>query len=243
MPRLTLPLADGACVRIDECDAGSWEGGSVWPPAHEFVALLCAELRPKLACERERKEAERPASASDRPLSSSAAASPGALSSPASDGSSSAPSSAGAAALPLSLLECGAGCGLVGLAAALLGARVVLTDLPVALPTLRSNARLNGLGEGAAEEGGSAVEVAELDWCSPDQKLLEGGRTFDLVLASECLYDADCVLPLLRTLHRACRPDGRVWLGGIIGADVLNRFRRHVTRFFDGCDKQHRNEP
>ena len=127
------------------------------------------------------------------------------------------------------ILECGSGCGLVGIAAALLGARVVLSDLPVALPTLVANAAANGL---VVDD---TIEVAVLDWTEVEQTLLASGRLFDLVIASECLYDPEMVLPLLRTAHRACEPNGSLLLAGIIGSECVSLFRRHVQRFFGEC--------
>jgi hypothetical protein len=61
-----------------------------------------------------------------------------------------------------SVLELGSGTGIVGLAAAHLGARVWLTDLPDALPHLSSNVGSNAAGVAAA---GGAARVAALDWC------------------------------------------------------------------------------
>lgn len=50
------------------------------------------------------------------------------------------------------MLHLSAGCGLVGLAAARLGAqRTVLTDLAPNLPLLRRNADKNGKGQGAPD--------------------------------------------------------------------------------------------
>ena len=132
-----------------------------------------------------------------------------------------------------SILECGAGCGLVGIAAALLGAHVVLSDLPQAIPTLSANAAINGLTTGSGD--GGRIEVAVLDWFASNQPLLDAGRKFDIIVASECLYDADMVVPLLCTAHRACGPGGYLLLSGIIGGETVRLFRRHVLRFFGEC--------
>ena len=80
------------------------------------------------------------------------------------------------------VLELGAGCGLVGIATALLGARsVTLSDLPLALPTLNANVAANGLvprtvGEAAeayAEGHDARAEQVELE---AHQVLPEAGR-------------------------------------------------------------------
>jgi len=58
------------------------------------------------------------------------------------------------------VLELGAGTGLVGIVASVLGAgRVVLTDLPYTLDNTRANVELNRLSLKGS------VEVVELDWC------------------------------------------------------------------------------
>ena len=136
-----------------------------------------------------------------------------------------------------SVLECGAGCGLIGLAAALLGARsVVLSDLAIGLPTLSANVA----GNATSPEGGGSglpVEVVELDWNAvATSNVFAGGRSFDIVFASECIYHDQMVVPLLRVLHQACAPDGSVFLAGIIGGLAMRTFQRHVTRFFADCE-------
>ncbi len=75
--------------------------------------------------------------------------------------------------------ELGAGTGACGLAAAALGAtRIVLTDKPELLPTLRANAAANGLQ--------GAVSCKPLHWAEPlPADLLPQGA--DLVLAADCL--------------------------------------------------------
>lgn len=205
-----VSLSNGAEVIVRECPSSSWEGGSVWPPAHALVQLLDA--------------------AEDGVTSKH----PGALSRPT--------------LASASVLELGAGCGLSGIAAAHLGARrVVLSDLPVALPTLRANVLANGFQPQAAlgsEPGHSSptIEVTALDWTAASQPLLSNGKTFDLILAAECLYHEDMVLPLLRTAHRACalegegRGGGQLLLAGIIGSSAVRAFREIAPRFFAAID-------
>ena len=77
--------------------------------------------------------------------------------------------------------------------AALLGARrVVLTDLPIALPTLRRNIAANLEGVASAEDAvDPSAEVAVLDWgATDDPPLLHPcGGAFERQGASSSLGD------------------------------------------------------
>ena len=131
------------------------------------------------------------------------------------------------------VLELGAGCGTVGLVASCLGAAaVVLTDLEVALPTLHANVRLNGC------EG--SVTVCALDWRDASYPAfadgggpLAGAAPFGLVIASECIYDEDMAMPLVRTMHHASGDGTVCLLAGIIGGAALSAFRREAARYFE----------
>ena len=73
----------------------------------------------------------------------------------------------------------------------------MLTDLSVALPLLEANVRLNAPSR--------VVSVLELDWRDPSRRVLDdatGPVLFDLIVASECIYDVDMAQPLLRTMVR-----------------------------------------
>ena len=67
----------------------------------------------------------------------------------------------------------------------------------------------------------------------------EGGassdETFSLIIASECLYDEESVLPLLRTMHAVSTASTTVLLSGIIGHTVQRAFERSVCSFFSDC--------
>ncbi|KAK9199892.1 hypothetical protein WN944_015086 [Citrus x changshan-huyou] len=77
------------------------------------------------------------------------------------------------------IVELGSGCGLVGCIAALLGAQVILTDLPDRLRLLKKNIQ-NNLRHGDLR--GSAV-VTELTWGDdPDQDLIQPLPDYDSVL-------------------------------------------------------------
>ena len=126
------------------------------------------------------------------------------------------------------VLELGAGCGAVGLVAACLGAQAVwLTDLKVALPTLKANCRLNSVLA-------CNVSVCELDWRDPSALEAGGlhGAGFDLVIASECIYDEDMAHPLLSTMHQASGPGTICILSGIIGGAALDAYRREAVHYF-----------
>ncbi|KAJ0963314.1 hypothetical protein J5N97_028436 [Dioscorea zingiberensis] len=126
---------------------------------------------------------------------------------------------------PLRILELGSGTGLVGIAAAaILGARVTLTDLPHVLPNLRFNAESNA--DIITSRGGS-VEVHQLRWGErPDAEALGGAAAFDAILASDVVYYEDLVDPLLETLR---------WF---VNADVvfvmahLRRWKKRDAAFF-----------
>ena len=89
------------------------------------------------------------------------------------------------------VLELGCGLALPSLAAARAGAVVLATDIEdEALELVARNARLNGV----------RVEAMRSDWSSPDE--LVRHAPFDLVLASDVLYERQSVAPLLSLLPR-----------------------------------------
>ena len=102
------------------------------------------------------------------------------------------------------VLELGAGAGLPGLTAALLGAsRVVLTDIETLLPGLINNVEVNGLGD--------LVEVRQLVWGSDESSSEFDGFDFDLVLMSDVFFDMEEMAALAKTLKKVCRKETVVW--------------------------------
>jgi predicted nicotinamide N-methyase len=95
-------------------------------------------------------------------------------------------------------VELGAGTGVCGLMAAAAGADVTATDRDEILPVLRRNVDANLEAVAAA---GGRVETREYSWgvTSPDG--FPGGRTFDVVLAADCVYDMEGIGPLLAALR------------------------------------------
>lgn len=81
-----------------------------------------------------------------------------------------------------SVLELGAGTGLVGMVSCLLGFATMLTDLPEILPNLQANVKLNGI---------TNAETAVLDWSNPLAFLdHHGAVTFSTVILSDPLYSS-----------------------------------------------------
>nr|DAD18243.1 TPA_asm: hypothetical protein HUJ06_019706 [Nelumbo nucifera] len=105
------------------------------------------------------------------------------------------------------VVELGAGTGLPGLMAALLGAtRVVLTDVALLLPGLKRNVEANQLED--------RVEVRELEWGSDESlQCQEGGELedVDLVLMSDVFYDPSEMAALAKTLRKLCGAHTRIW--------------------------------
>jgi predicted nicotinamide N-methyase len=98
------------------------------------------------------------------------------------------------------VLELGCGLGLPAIAAAAAGGRVLATDwAPDAVAVCGRNARRNGVD----------VSVELFRWDADPAAL---GPPWPLVLASDVLYEARNVEPLLALLPRVCAPAGEVWL-------------------------------
>ena len=98
-------------------------------------------------------------------------------------------------------LELGCGLGLPSLAAARAGGRVLASDWsPEAVAMTARNARRNGI----------VLETLVCSWTAPEP-LLERGP-YDLVLASDVLYEARNGEALLPLLPRLLARRGEVWL-------------------------------
>jgi 2-polyprenyl-3-methyl-5-hydroxy-6-metoxy-1,4-benzoquinol methylase len=104
---------------------------------------------------------------------------------------------------PVSVLELGAGTGLVGLSASVLGAaQVTLSDLSENLPLLQSNAELNTL---------TNIRAEAIDWTKPvPASILE--QHFDIVIAADCVFWEWLFEPLINTLLQLLSPTTRVML-------------------------------
>jgi len=99
-------------------------------------------------------------------------------------------------ATAINVLELGAGCGLVGIALAQQrpNTRVVLTDLPEAMEILAQNI------SSAQPAPHSSLRGGVLTWgCDPLNPLFDGTGC-NVVLVSDCTYNADSQPALVRTL-------------------------------------------
>lgn len=94
------------------------------------------------------------------------------------------------------VVELGAGTGVPGLTAAVLGATVVLTDIPEILPGLQRNVDENGLQQRAT--------VKALMWGDDCSSL---SPPVDFILMSDLLYDVKAMPALCKTLNQLA--DGR----------------------------------
>ena len=109
------------------------------------------------------------------------------------------------------VVEVGAGTGAAGIAAAMLGADALLTDLDYALGNLRDCARRNA---GAVK---GSVAVAALDWTDPAAsaaalpEALRGrldAENVDLVIGADVVWVPELIAPLVNTLRFLARQSG-----------------------------------
>jgi predicted nicotinamide N-methyase len=116
---------------------------------------------------------------------------------------------------PRRVLELGAGCGTVGIAAALAnpGCTVVLTDKPEVVDHLRANIEANAPALAAARARVCALPLVwrraavppELGGAGEWESVAAAGgaAAFDIVLACECVYELSLLRALLDTMERA----------------------------------------
>ncbi|MBE2320874.1 methyltransferase domain-containing protein [Solirubrobacter sp. CPCC 204708] len=118
-------------------------------------------------------------------------------------------------------LELGCGLGLVGLAAAAAGARVTATDwAPDSIALLERNAARNGL----------TLEALCVDWASPG--VLVERAPWELVLASDVLYEARNGVALAPLLPRLIDARGEIWLADP-GRREAGPFLERIGEVFD----------
>ncbi|XP_074857871.1 protein N-lysine methyltransferase METTL21A isoform X2 [Carettochelys insculpta] len=96
-----------------------------------------------------------------------------------------------------SVIELGAGTGLLGIVATLLGAHVTLTDRETALEFLKSNVQAN-----LPPDLQTRAAVKELTWGRNLGNFSPG--KFDFILGADIIYLEDTFVDLLQTLEHLC---------------------------------------
>jgi predicted nicotinamide N-methyase len=121
------------------------------------------------------------------------------------------------------ILELGAGCGVVALVSAALGAKhVVMTDLPYTMDLMQSNTDRNAElifnhhnHHGNASHQSPVVECDVCDWFHPEQSSSRvigsssddrdrenaSSANFDLIVVADCVWLEQLVVPLMNTLR------------------------------------------
>eukprot|EP00252_Welwitschia_mirabilis_P000241 TRINITY_DN1023_c0_g1_i2.p1 TRINITY_DN1023_c0_g1~~TRINITY_DN1023_c0_g1_i2.p1 ORF type:complete len:264 (+),score=50.08 TRINITY_DN1023_c0_g1_i2:177-968(+) len=121
-------------------------------------------------------------------------------------------------------VELGAGCGLVGCIAALLGGHVIMTDLFDRLKLLEKNVDENVNKSGVR----GTAEVRELVWGDDlDSDLLE--PLPDYVFGSDVIYNEEAVHDLIHTIQNLCG----IHTVALIDDIVLEYFLDHALKAFD----------
>lgn len=119
-------------------------------------------------------------------------------------------------------LELGCGLGLVSIAAAIAGGRVLATDWSAeSVRFTNSNAQINEVD----------VDTAIVDWAEP-QTLIDQAP-WQIVLASDVLYEKRSVDQMLDLLPRLVTKEGEVWIadpGRKTSMDFLDRASRDWLR-------------
>ncbi|XP_016418576.1 uncharacterized protein mettl21ca [Sinocyclocheilus rhinocerous] len=129
--------------------------------------------------------------------------------------------------LDKSVLELGAGTGLLSVVITLLGAKLTATDLPEILSNLRYNLNKNTRGRRRHEP-----LVAELYWGHKlDETFSRSTHQYDYVLATDVVYHHNFLAELLVTMRHFCQPGTTlVWANKVRYAsdlDFINNFLRY----------------
>jgi predicted nicotinamide N-methyase len=119
------------------------------------------------------------------------------------------------------VVELGCGLGLPAIAAALAGGRVLATDW---------SADAVAMAAGNAERNGTRLETLVCSWMDPGP--LEARGPFDVVLASDVLYEARDVDPLLTALPRLLGARGEAWIADP-GRAPAERFLERAAADYD----------
>ncbi|XP_072527500.1 protein N-lysine methyltransferase METTL21A [Salminus brasiliensis] len=115
------------------------------------------------------------------------------------------------------VIELGAGTGLVGIVAALLGANVTITDRKPALEFLSANVH-----ENIPPDLQGAAQVSELTWGEGLDQYPSG--SYDLILGADIVYLEETFPALLQTLEHLSSEDSEVLLSCRIRYERDERF-------------------
>ncbi|KAM8976103.1 EEF1A lysine methyltransferase 3 [Pelodytes ibericus] len=100
------------------------------------------------------------------------------------------------------VIELGAGTGIVGILASLLGGDVTVTDLPCALPQIKKNVSAN-------VPSTYLSKVCALSWGLDQEKF---PQDFDYILGADIVYLKDTYPLLIQTLQYLCGPHTTIFL-------------------------------
>jgi predicted nicotinamide N-methyase len=136
------------------------------------------------------------------------------------------------------VLELGAGLGLPGMACAAWTncSAVQLSDGdPELVGVLRTNIACNRHAGAFSED--CHVEESFIDFRKQKGTVDKGFEdTFDTIICADCVYDVELHIPLLLTLRRFLRPDGKVILMAPPRGGSLNIFLQTARAFFGGVN-------
>ncbi|XP_060067340.1 protein N-lysine methyltransferase METTL21A-like [Ylistrum balloti] len=123
------------------------------------------------------------------------------------------------------VIELGAGSGIVGIVAALLGGKVTITDLDVALEYINEVVE-----ENLRDKPGLDVQVKGLDWTKDWSKF---SADYDIVLGADIIYIEELFDDLLKTFLQICHENTVVVLSWRYRYDRDNQYldlmRKHFT--------------
>ncbi|XP_025048469.1 EEF1A lysine methyltransferase 3 isoform X1 [Alligator sinensis] len=133
------------------------------------------------------------------------------------------------------VIELGAGTGIVGILATLLGGDVTLTDLPLTLEQLRENVARNVPAEHMAR-----AHIRALSWGLDHEQFPSG---YDVILGADIIYLRDTYPLLLRTLQHLSGPSSTIYLASKMRQEhgTAEFFETLLPRHF-ACELVQRDE-
>ncbi|XP_056418601.1 EEF1A lysine methyltransferase 3 [Hyla sarda] len=123
------------------------------------------------------------------------------------------------------VIELGAGTGIVGILASLLGGRVTVTDLTHALPQIRKNVSANVSSD-------HVPDVCALSW-GIDQ--VHFSQDYDFVLGADIVYLKETYDLLIQTLQHLCGPQTTILLSSKMREEhgTMDFFQNILPQYFN----------